>query len=94
MGEIVEFQNPKDRILGNVSGRTTDDLNKELENFSFSRLPQRERIARILAAVVSWGTDEYDAQDYLEMADQLIPSVNNNFTKPYEFIGGDVDATA
>ena len=96
MGEVIEFRNPVEQIIGPIaSDPTTADLDRELENFAFSRLPQRERVARILSAAVRTAAPELDATDYLELADRLIPSVNNNFTKPYVFAPqGGVDATA
>lgn len=95
MGDIVEFRNPREYILGTSdTAQTTTALDTEIENFAFSRLPQRERVARILASAVGLQAPGFDAKDYLDLADRLIPSVNNNFTKPYVFASGDVDATA
>ena len=57
MGKLVEFQKAKDRILGQstqqINPQSNPDLEKQLEKFSFSRLPKRERIAQILVQSLS-----------------------------------------
>ena len=84
MAEIIQFQEAKDRILGIKSPSIcADALDDALEQFSFSRLPERERIARILFGIFSFACPPFDQEACLLIADVLIPYVKDNFTKPY-----------
>ena len=61
-----------------------NNLSSALEHFSFSRLPQRERVARIVYAIADQYNPTYTKEDYLIFADKLAESIANGFSKPYE----------
>lgn len=100
MGELIEFQKAKDRILGTgvvVSPTSPEELNRAIEKFSFSKLPKRERIAQILVQALSaqatFGSSA-DAipyvlkiageVDFLAVADLIDKYAVGNFADPFE----------
>jgi hypothetical protein len=82
MGILVDYQEAKAALIASksviVSSDTDSILSAALENFAFSRLEKRNRVALILAGMFGG-----EAEIYLSKADELIPYADKNFENPY-----------
>jgi hypothetical protein len=87
--EIIDFGEAKAKILGKSTAQETPavstDLSNALEEFSFSRLPQSERIVRsIVRCAENAGIDvETNAELLVKLANELAKHVSEDaLTKP------------
>lgn len=87
--EIIDFGEAKAKILGKSTGQETAavsaDLSNALEEFSFSRLPQQERIVRSLVRCAeNAGIDvDVNAELLVKLANELSKHVSEEaMTKP------------
>ena len=77
---VIDFQLAKEALF-HPKAPVSADLTAAVETFAFSRLPKRERIARILFALI--GDLEDCWQDFLGTADNLAPYAEKDFMEPY-----------
>lgn len=78
MGILVEFQDAKQKLLGETNSADTTELTNAVENFTFAQLPSRNRIALILAGVYGG-----EAEAYLEKIDEFAEYAQSDFKIPY-----------
>lgn len=78
---IIDFQAAKVALIAADVAAKQPDLNRQVEIFTFSRLPKRERVARILSSI-SEG-DATKAEEFLDFADSLLPYIEKDFAVPF-----------
>ena len=78
-GKVLDFQEAKARLLNprQNSPAPSEALSSAVERFTFSRLPQVERIARTVATL-SLQPDQWGV--FMRLAEMMVPYVDSGFT--------------
>lgn len=108
MGQVIDFGQAKDRILGKTPEAAAPELDSALEHFSFSRLPERERIAQTIVKILYQQAEEAFAVevngeskiriagnfDFGAVADEIAKYAKTKFTQPFQKVAAPSDAPA
>jgi hypothetical protein len=108
MGQVIDFGVAKDCILGKVAEPASSELSDALEHFSFSRLPERERIAQTIVNILYQQADEAMPVeingetklriagnfDFGAVADEIVKYAKDGFTRPFQKVVSDAKTEA
>jgi hypothetical protein len=79
MGILIDYQEAKAKLgTRTVDGSVDTQLGDALEQFAFSRLPKRNRIALVLVGIYGG-----EAEQHLQAADEIAFYATVDFAVPY-----------